>query len=84
MIDKNTKLSAGDTLVSNNGKGPQIAIVGRILDGWVSLKRGSGKRFAYFSLPLWFLSSPACGWVLNNKFQPKTGNRSAERAGRAG
>ena len=51
--------------VSNNGAGPLAARILCVADGVAKMERWNKKRpvnRTRFTLPVWFLSSPQCGW----------------------
>ena len=58
-----------DIYISNNGKGPMKARIVCATDKEVTMERwrqGNGRR-TRFILPIWFLKSPKCGWVLRSQ-----------------
>jgi hypothetical protein len=57
-------IAVGDHFRSNNGKGPETAVVTSINGDRVSLVRraDAGRRMTPFTLPLAFFSHESCGW----------------------
>jgi hypothetical protein len=54
----------GERFRSNNGRGPFTGVVRYVKGGLVFLDylKDGGKACGLARLPVWFFSSPACGW----------------------
>lgn len=59
--------SKEDVYLSNNGTGPLIARILCIANGVATMERRNkrGKRWQRFELPVKYLTSKKCGWVIS-------------------
>lgn len=86
-----TSLRLGARLVSNNGRGPGVAMITEVGPRWVRLERWNLKcarrqqhHFIAFSLRSQFLLSRACGWVVAKEAAARHKRVKANRAKLAG
>lgn len=67
---KDYRPTAGDRLISNWGRGPLTARILSVTTKTTHLERtnnAGNKRLVRFTLPTWFLRSPACGWKFDQQ-----------------